>query len=144
MNAMYPNELLKLAAELPDAPRLNAPSATARKLSRLCGSTLELDVAIENGRLAALGYDVQACALGQAALSVLANDGIGADEREILAARDALRAMLGDNAAAPAGRFHRLCVLEGAREYPARHGSVMLAFDAAADAFAAARTGTSA
>lgn len=136
MTGMYPNALLKLAADLPDLPRLAGASASVRKVSRLCGSRLDLDVRIEAGRLAALGYDVQACALGQAALSVLAQDGIGATAEEIGEARAALQAMLKSGGPSPRGRFARLCVLEGAKAYPARHGSVMLAFDAADQAFA--------
>lgn len=139
MTDMYPNALLRLAAELPDLPRLDAADASARKVSRLCGSTLTLDLALdENGRIAGFGYDVQACALGQAALGVLVSDGIGADAAEIDAARAALALMLKDGGPAPQGRFARLAVLEGARAYPARHGSVMLAFDAAAAALAEA------
>jgi len=138
MTGMYPTELLQLAAGLPDLPRLADPAATVRKVSRLCGSTLELDVRIEAGRLSALGYDVEACALGQAALSVLAQDGIDATAEENNEARAELHAMLKTGGPAPRGRFARLSVLEGAKAYPARHGSVMLAFDAAAQAFAEA------
>ena len=134
----YSTELLKLAADIPHLGRLDAPQASAHRVSRICGSEIDVDVALSEGRLSELGLDVRACALGQASASVLARSGLGATRAEIEAARDALKAMLKDDAAPPQGRFAGLSVLEGARDYRQRHGSILLAFEAAADAMAEA------
>lgn len=135
MSDVYSTELLRLAAEIPHARRLPAPHASARKVSRLCGSEIVVDLALAEGRIAEVGLEVSACALGQASASVFARAAEGATLAEVRDAREALHAMLKSAAAAPEGRFAALSALEGARGYPARHGSVMLAFDAALAAF---------
>jgi NifU-like protein involved in Fe-S cluster formation len=130
----YSTEILKLAAEIPHLGRLTKPDASARKVSRICGSAIDVDLVVEDGRIADAGLEVNACALGQAAASVFARDAIGADLVEVASARDALKAMLKTGGPPPEGRFAGLAALEGARDYPARHGSIMLAFEAAAAA----------
>ncbi|PWE16331.1 iron-sulfur cluster assembly scaffold protein [Marinicauda salina] len=130
----YSTEVLKLAAEIPHLGRLTKPDASARKVSRICGSAIDVDLVVEDGRIADVGLEVNACALGQAAASVFARDAIGADLVEVAGARDALKAMLKTGGPPPEGRFAGLAALEGARDYPARHGSIMLAFEAAAAA----------
>lgn len=127
----YSSEVLQLAADIPRIGRLAAPHASARKVSRLCGSSLDLDLCVEDGKVSDLALELQACALGQAAASVLAREGVGASVGEIRAAREALKAMLKEGRAFPEGRFAALAALAPAKDYPARHGSVMLAFDAA-------------
>ena len=127
----YSSEVLQLAADIPRIGRLAAPHASARKVSRLCGSSLDLDLCVEDGKVSDLALELQACALGQAAASVLAREGVGAIVGEIRAAREALKAMLKEGRAFPEGRFAALAALAPAKDYPARHGSVMLAFDAA-------------
>ncbi|TGY90502.1 iron-sulfur cluster assembly scaffold protein [Marinicauda algicola] len=127
----YSSEVLQLAADIPRIGRLPAPHASARKVSRLCGSSLDLDLCVEDGRISDLALELEACALGQAAASVLARDGVGATPAEIRAAREALKAMLKEGRSFPEGRFAALAALAPAKDYPARHGSVMLAFDAA-------------
>lgn len=127
----YSSEVLKLAADIPRLGRLAEPHASARKVSRLCGSSLDLDLCVEGGRISDLALELQACALGQAAASVLAREAVGASADEIRAAREALRAMLKEEKPFPVGRFAALAALAPAHGYPARHGSVMLAFDAA-------------
>lgn len=130
----YSTEVLRLAADIPRLGRLEHPHASARKVSRLCGSSLDLDLCLDEGKVSDLALEVQACALGQAAASVLAREAIGASPEEIRAGREALHAMLKQGTAMPEGRFAALGVLAPARDYPARHGSIMLAFDAACDA----------
>lgn len=127
----YSSEVLTLAADIPRLGRLESPHASARKVSRLCGSTLDLDLCVEDGVVSDLALELQACALGQAAASVLAREAVGARADEIRSAREALRAMLKDARAFPEGRFAALAALAPARDYPARHGSILLAFDAA-------------
>ncbi|WP_306016052.1 iron-sulfur cluster assembly scaffold protein [Oceanicaulis sp. MMSF_3324] len=138
MSEIYSHDLLELAADIPHIGRLSAPDASAHKVSRICGSELTLDLRVEAGRISDLGLEVKACALGQASASVLARSAIGADLEEIRATREALKAMLKDGGAAPNGRFSALKTLQPAASYRQRHGSIMLAFDAATEAFEAA------
>ena len=138
MDALYSNDILRLAATIPHIGRLDAPDASVRKVSRLCGSELELDIAVDDGVVADLALRVQACALGQASASVMAGAAKGATLDEARAARDALSAMLKAGAPPPEGRFSGLSALEAARDYPARRQSIMLAFEALAEALESA------
>jgi NifU-like protein involved in Fe-S cluster formation len=138
---LYSAKLLRLAAELPRTGRLAAPDASVEKVSRLCGSRVIVDVKVEDGRVADFAQDVKACALGQAAASVLGANVLGASLSEIDAARGQLRAMLKDGAPPPEGRFADLALLAPVRDYPARHTSTMLAFEAAAEAVRRASEG---
>jgi NifU-like protein involved in Fe-S cluster formation len=138
MSDIYSNALLQLAADIPHAERLAEPHASATRVSRICGSQLTLDLRFdEAGRIADLGMDVSACALGQASASVFARHAIGADQSEVEAARASLKAMLQQGGPAPSGRFADLSVLEPAASYRQRHGSILLAFEAAVEAMAA-------
>lgn len=138
----YTPDLIALAADIPHIGRLAAPHGSARKVSRICGSELDLDLCLEDGRVSALGLEVRACALGQASASVFARAALGATPEEVLEAREGLKAMLQSHAAPPPGRFAGLAVLEGARAYRQRHGSILLVFDAAAEAMEAASVRT--
>jgi NifU-like protein involved in Fe-S cluster formation len=131
---LYSAKVLTLAANMPLAGRLAAPQASSVKASKLCGSVVTVDLSLKDGRVADFAQDVKACALGQASAAVLGANVIGASLAEIEAARDALRAMLKDGGAPPQGRFSDLRVLEVVRDYPARHASTMLAFEAAVEA----------
>jgi NifU-like protein involved in Fe-S cluster formation len=131
---LYSAQVLKLAANLPLSGRLPAPDASVEKVSKLCGSRVIVDLTLDDGRVADFAQEVKACALGQAAASVLGAHVIGATPDELEAARDAFRAMLKDGAPAPEGRFADLAMLEPVKDYPARHTSTLLAFEAAAEA----------
>ena len=131
---LYSSRILTLAANMPHAGRLAAPDASAEKVSKLCGSKITVDVVVEDGKVADFAQDVRACALGQAAAAVLGAHVIGADLAEIEVARDALSAMLKANGPPPEGRFSELAVLEVVKDYPARHASTLLAFEAAVEA----------
>jgi NifU-like protein involved in Fe-S cluster formation len=135
---LYSAKILTLAANLPHAGRLSAPDASAEKVAKLCGSRVVVDVVMDGTRVAAFAQDVKACALGQAAAAVLGAHVIGAEVSEIEMARDAFRAMLKQGASAPDGRFSDLFMLEPVKDYPARHASAMLAFEATAEACAKA------
>jgi NifU-like protein involved in Fe-S cluster formation len=137
---LYSARVLKLVANIPHAGRLPAPDASSEKISKLCGSRILVDVKVEDGRVTDFAQEVKACALGQAAAAVLGTHVIGAHLDEIEMARDALRAMLKNNGPAPGGRFSELAVLEAVKDYPARHASTMLAFEAAAEAVRQAGT----
>ena len=131
---LYSSRILKLVANIPHAGRLAAPDASAEKISKLCGSRILVDVKVADGRVTDFAQEVKACALGQAAAAVLGQHVLGASLDEIELAREALRAMLKANGPAPEGRFSELAVLEAVKDYPARHASTMLAFEAAAEA----------
>ncbi len=136
---LYSARILALAANMPRAGRLAQPHASSEKVSRLCGSRIVVDVAMDGDRVADFAQDVRACALGQAAAAILGQNVVGASVAEIEAGRDALRALLKTPEPAPAvldpgGRFADLAVLAQVRDYPARHASTLLAFEAAAEA----------
>jgi NifU-like protein involved in Fe-S cluster formation len=135
---LYSKRILALAADIPHARRLPQPDGSATRRSPLCGSTVTVDVAMRDGRIADFGQDVKACALGQASAAVLGGAVIGRDRAEIVAARDALKAMLKDGGEPPQPPFDGLETLRPAREYKNRHASILLAFDATVDAIDAA------
>ena len=130
---LYNTDILTLSATLKNE-RLENPMGTSRKVSKLCGSWLEIDVNVEDGKVSETALRVQACALGQASAVILKEKLIGASLAEVVVARDALFAMLKEDGAPPEGRFERLVLLAGVKAYPARHTSTMLAFDAAVEA----------
>ncbi|MCE0503840.1 iron-sulfur cluster assembly scaffold protein [Roseivivax sp. GX 12232] len=131
---LYSDRILALAAEIPRTARLAAPEATVKKRSPLCGSTVTVDIVMRDGRVADYGQDVKACALGQAAASVVGGAIIGQDAGQITAARDALRAMLKEDGPTPPAPFDGLEVLRPAAAYKNRHASILLALDAASEA----------
>lgn len=131
---LYSGRILELASDIPLTERLDAPAATVRRRSPLCGSTVTVDVDLEDGRISRFGQDVKACALGQASASVLGSQVIGRTRAEIEAARDQLRDMLTNNGSVPGDPFGEYKVLEPAREFRNRHASIMLALDATAEA----------
>lgn len=130
LDDLYNKRILALAAAIPHATRLSAPQGSAFRESRLCGSRVTVDVVAEAGRVSAFGQEVKACALGQTSASILGQAVIGCDLDELRAARDGLKAMLKQGAPPPEGRFSELEVLAPVRDYPARHASVLLPFEA--------------
>lgn len=133
MTGLYSDDILTLAQSLRDGT-LAAPTASVRRVSKLCGSEIELDLRVESGVVTDMASRVRACALGQASAAILARHAKGARCEEIARARDALQAMLKSDAPPPSGRFAGLAALEGVRDYPARHQSVMLPWEAAVEA----------
>lgn len=135
---LYSGRILALAADIPHLDRLEAPDATVKKRSPLCGSTVTVDVELEDGRVSAFGQDVKACALGQAAASVTGASVIGATRAQIETARDQLKAMLKSDGPVPDAPFDALEVLMPAKDYKNRHASILLALEATAEAVAKA------
>jgi NifU-like protein involved in Fe-S cluster formation len=131
---LYNPKILDLAGNIQRLGRLPHPDASATAHSRLCGSTITVDVALSDDRVEDFAQEVKACALGQASASILARHVIGASIGELTEARDQLRQMLKENGPPPEGRFAELSFLEPVREYRARHASTMLAFEAVVDA----------
>jgi len=136
---LYSTRILGLAADIPYRSRLDAPDGSAKRRSPLCGSTVTVDVALEDGVITAFGQDVKACALGQASAAVLGHNIIGLREQAVQTARDQLQALLKSDGPPPDAPFADLEVLGAAAEYKNRHASIMLAFDATLAAFAQAR-----
>lgn len=141
MDDLYHPRVLELAADIPHLGHLEAPDGAATKVSRVCGSVVTVEVKLADGKVSEIAVAPKACALGQASTAVLAMNAIGATPAEIREARDGLRAMLREGGAPPKGRFWELRHLEAVREYPPRHTSTMLAFDAAAEALDKAEAG---
>lgn len=131
---LYSSQILALAADIPHLDRLENPHASVKKRSPLCGSTVTVDIDVNNGTVSAFGQDVKACALGQAAASVVGSAIIGRTASEIETARDQLKTMLKDNGPIPEAHFAGLEVLIPARDYKNRHASIMLALDASVEA----------
>ena len=141
---LYSARILALAADMPRTTRLAAPDATARRRSPLCGSTVTVDLGVSGDRITDYAQEVKACALGQASAAILGAKAVGLSEAQVRKGRDQLLAMLKENAPPPEPPFAELEVLAPARDYRNRHASIMLAFDATLDAFAAARARTTA
>lgn len=138
MIKLYSGRILELAADIPHVGRLDAPQVTVKKRSPLCGSSVTVDLAVEDGRVASFAQDVKACALGQASAAIVGGQVIGRTRAEIEAARDELRAMLKSGGPVPAAPFDGYEVLEPARDYKNRHASILLSIEATAEAFAQA------
>lgn len=130
IDALYSERILALAANMPRAGRLDRPDASAERTAKLCGSRVTVDVVVDDDRIVDFAQDVRACALGQASAAVLGAHVVGATVDELSLARDALRAMLTTEGPAPQGRFADLAVLQPVKDYPARHASTLLAFEA--------------
>lgn len=127
---VYNAHILELAGNIPRIGRLEAPDASATAHSKLCGSTVTIDLKVEDGHVSDFAHEVKACALGQASSSVMARNIVGATPDELRTVRNEMRAMLKENGAPPQGRFADLKYLEPVRDYKARHASTMLTFDA--------------
>ncbi|TDT92857.1 modular FeS cluster scaffolding protein NifU [Azorhizobium sp. AG788] len=134
INDVYNARILAFAAEIPRLGRLEQPDATATAHSRLCGSTVTIDLKMEGDVVTDFAHEVRACALGQASSSIMASHVVGATAAELKALREQMRAMLKENGTPPDGRWADLAVLEPVRDYKARHPSTLLTFDAVVDA----------
>jgi len=131
---IYNRRILELAAEIPRLGRLAAPDASSTQHSRLCGSTVTVDLAFDGQRVTDFAHEVRACALGQASSSIMARTVVGRTAQELRDVREAVRKMLKENGPAPDGVWEDLRVLEPVRDYKARHASTLLTFDAVVDA----------
>lgn len=136
---LYSARILALAADIPHLGRLDAPHASVTRRSPLCGSSVTVDVSISDGRLAALGQDVKACALGQAAAAITAAAAQNASLQTVQRGRDQLKAMLKGQGGVPDAPFDGFEILTPAVEYKNRHASILLSIEALAEAMAAAQ-----
>lgn len=136
LDDIYSNRILELAAEIPRSKRLAAPDTTASAQSKLCGSTIAIDLNVRNGEITDFGQTVKACLLGQAAASVVGREIVGTPISEFEAVSQKMRSMLADGSPPPDGRWNDLATLAAVKDYPHRHASTLLVFDAVMTALA--------
>ncbi len=134
INDVYNARILELAGNIPRLGRLPAPDASATAHSKLCGSTVTVDLKMDGPVVGDFAHDVKACALGQASSSIMARYVVGSKPAELRDLRETMRRMLKENGPAPTGRWADLAVLEPVRDYKARHASTLLTFDAVVSA----------
>ena len=135
INDVYNRRIIELAGTIPRIGRLANPDATAKAVSKLCGSTVTVDLKMDGDRVTDFAHEVKACALGQASSSIMARNVVGSNAAELRALREGVRKMLKENGEPPAaGKWADIGVLEPVRDYKARHASTLLTFDAVVDA----------
>lgn len=135
LNDVYNSKILELAGNIPRIGRLPDADASAKAHSKLCGSTVTIDLKMDGDTVTDFAHEVKACALGQASSSIMARHVVGAKADDLRALRETVRKMLKDNGAPPTdGPWADIAVLEPVRDYKARHASTMLTFDAVVDA----------
>lgn len=135
LNDIYNKRIIELAGNIPRLGRLEHPQATATAHSKLCGSTVRIDLAMDDGGIVIdFAHDVKACALGQASSSIMAAHVVGSSAQELRELRETVRRMLKENGAPPDGKWADVALLEPVRDYKARHASTLLTFDAVVDA----------
>jgi NifU-like protein involved in Fe-S cluster formation len=134
LNDVYNKRIIELAGNIPRLGRLPSPDATATAHSKLCGSTVKVDLMMDGPVVTDFAHDVKACALGQASSSIMASHVIGATASELRELRETVRKMLKENGKPPEGKWADIALLEPVRDYKARHASTMLTFDAVVDA----------
>lgn len=134
LSDLYSQKILEIAANQPSPGRLANPHATARRVSRVCGSSIEVDIAVADGRIVGYGHKISACALGQTSAAIVATQIAGTPVAEFRAIREQMTTMLKADGPPPTGKWADLAYLEPVRDYAPRHTSTLLVFDAVADA----------
>jgi NifU-like protein involved in Fe-S cluster formation len=138
LDDIYNRRILELAGDIPRQGRLDAPDASATAHSKLCGSTVTVDLKMDGETVTDFAHEVKACALGQASSSIMARNVVGSTAAELRDIREVVRRMLKENGPPPTGKWQGkwddIRVLEPVRDYKARHASTMLTFDAVVDA----------
>jgi len=134
INQIYSDKILELAGNLPQLPPLDAPDATARRVSRVCGSSIDVQLGIEDDQITQYSHEVNACALGQTAAAVMAQHVVGSTFDELRTVRTQMVAMLKADGPPPSGRWEDLKYLEPVKDYKPRHTSTLLVFEAVVDA----------
>ena len=134
LNDIYNKKIIELAGNIPRLGRLPAPDASATAHSKLCGSTVKIDLKMDGPVVTDFAHEVKACALGQASSSIMARHVVGSTASELRELRETVRKMLKENGAPPEGKWAEIGLLEPVRDFKARHASTMLTFDAVVDA----------
>lgn len=143
LSDLYSEKILDLAGNAIQPPRLAQADASARKVSRVCGSVIEVDLVVREGVIVGYGHHVSACALGQTSAAVVAREIVGTPVGEFRQLRETMVAMLKENGAPPEGKWSDLRYLEPVRDYKARHLSTLLVFDAVVEALEKAESAES-
>ena len=130
LNQIYNSKIIELAAQILAVAKLVAPDVTATQHSKLCGSTISVELKMKDGVVSEYAQTVKACLLGQAAASVMGREIVGSTPRELRGVGASMREMLKGTGAGPTGRWSDLAVLEPVRAVKARHASTLLVFDA--------------
>ena len=134
LSDLYSQRILEIAANQPIPGRLASPDASVRRVSRVCGSSIEVDISVEDGVISGYGHKISACALGQTSAAIVATKIVGTPVAEFRSIREQMTAMLKADGAPPAGRWADLAYLEPVRDYSPRHTSTLLVFDAVVEA----------
>ena len=134
LSDLYSQRILEIAANQPIPGRLASPDASVRRVSRVCGSSIEVDISVEDGVISGYGHKISACALGQTSAAIVATKIVGTPVAEFRSVREQMTAMLKADGAPPAGRWADLAYLEPVRDYSPRHTSTLLVFDAVVEA----------
>jgi len=134
LSDLYSEKILEIAANPPKADRLTDADISARRVSRICGSMIDVDLNVRDGVIVGYGHEVSACALGQTSAAIVAREIVGTPTTEFRAVRDTMTAMLKADGAPPTGKWSDLGYLEPVREFKPRHTSTLLVFDAVNDA----------
>jgi NifU-like protein involved in Fe-S cluster formation len=134
LNDIYNKRIIELAGNIPRLGRLTSPDASATAHSKLCGSTVKVDLKMDGPVVSDFAHEVKACALGQASSSIMARHVVGSSASELRQLRETVRKMLKENGSPPEGKWADIALLEPVRDYKARHASTMLTFDAVVDA----------
>jgi NifU-like protein involved in Fe-S cluster formation len=141
LNDIYNRRIIELAGNIPRLGRLENPDASATAHSKLCGSTVKVDLKMDGPVVTDFAHDVKACALGQASSSIMASHVVGSTADELRELRETVRRMLKENGSPPHGKWADIALLEPVRDYKARHASTMLTFDAVVDAIGCIEAG---
>lgn len=136
LDDIYNQRIFELAAAIPHATRLDRPHAAARAHSKLCGSTVEVEIKMDGDRISDFGQTVKACLLGQASAAIVGREVIGTSADEFHSLANAMRRMLKEGGPPPEGRWADLGLLQPVKDYPHRHASTLLVFDAVERALA--------
>ena len=134
LSDLYSEKILQIAGNPPKAPRLARADASARKVSRVCGSSIVVDVVVSDGIISGYGHELSACALGQTSAAIVARNIVGTPVGEFRAVREQMFRMLKEEGTPPTGKWDDLRLLEAVRDYRPRHTSTMLVFDAVVEA----------
>jgi NifU-like protein involved in Fe-S cluster formation len=140
LTELYSDKILEIAGNALQPARLEAPDGTARKVSKVCGSIIEVDVAVADGVITGYGHTVSACALGQTSAAIVARELVGTRVEDFVALWVQMQEMLKNGGTPPDGKWSDLRYLEAVREYPARHASTLLVFDAVVEALQKAKS----
>lgn len=134
LDDVYSKKIFALAGNIPRLGRLDAPDASASAYSRLCGSTVTVDICMDRDKITDFAHDVKACALGQASSSLMAAHVVGISAEELRELRAKMHAMLKEGGAPPDGKWAEFACLEPIRDFKSRHASTLLTFDAIEEA----------